>query len=328
MANMIATVKAPRNAGLLDHDAVRAFRLHGLIGKHDLRARSQRRKVNSQNEETPLENPSEQQGEVPVLYHNDMSVCAAKVRMAFAEKGVAFHGIHLDIRAGEAQHPDYVKLNPNQVVPTLLHWGRVIIESNVICEYIDDAWPDQGTGELRPQGALDRARMRLWMKRLDDGMHAMTGVVSTCVAFRHQHLARKPEDVQAWLDKMVDPARRERMRSCVYQGLDSSYFVDGVRRFDRLMAEFDQVLGQSRWLAGDQFSLADIAYAPYLVRLHHLGLDDMIQSRPAVRDWSERVLDRPSFKVGIAGWFNSKYLAIFERERDQARKKVAEILST
>ena len=63
----------------------------------------------------------------PVLYHTEMSVCAAKVRMAFAEKGVAWEGKLLNLRAGEAQRPDYVALNPNQEVPTLVHQGRPII---------------------------------------------------------------------------------------------------------------------------------------------------------------------------------------------------------
>ncbi len=60
------------------------------------------------------------------LYHNDMSVCAAKVRTALAEKKLDWNGIHLDLRAGDAQKPEYLKLNPNAVVPTLVDNGRVV----------------------------------------------------------------------------------------------------------------------------------------------------------------------------------------------------------
>ena len=260
--------------------------------------------------------------EKPVLYHNDMSVCAAKVRMALAEKAVTWEGVHLDIRAGDAQKPEYVKLNPNQVVPTLVHQGVPVIESNIICEYIDDHWTSTA---LKPSDTLARAAMRLWMKRLDDGMHAATGVVSTCVAFRHQHLARKPEDYQAWLANMVDPARRERMRSCVEQGLDSPHFTDAVKRFDKLIGDFDTALEKGPWLAGREFSLADIAYAPYMIRLQHLGLDDMIKPRPRVADWAKRLMARPSFEEGIGKWINPKYVAIFEREREPARTKLKHI---
>ena len=61
-----------------------------------------------------------------MLYHNDMSVCAAKVRIALAEKGVAWEGKHLDLRAGDAQKQDYLKLNPNAVVPTLVRDENVM----------------------------------------------------------------------------------------------------------------------------------------------------------------------------------------------------------
>src|SRR5271156_4217676 len=97
------------------------------------------------------------------LYHNDMSVCAAKVRTALAEKKLDWNGVHLDLRAGDTQKPDYLKLNPNAVVPTLVHDGSVIIESTVICEYIDDEWSDP---PLKPTHSLGRARVRLWTKQL------------------------------------------------------------------------------------------------------------------------------------------------------------------
>ena len=260
---------------------------------------------------------------MPVLYHNDMSVCGAKVRMALAEKGVNYEGIHLNLRAGDAQRPDYTKLNPNQVVPTLVYDDTVVIESNVICEYIDDRWPDP---PLRPDAAAERARMRLWMKRLDDGMHAATGVVSTCVAFRHQHLARQRDEYEAWLAGMVDPARRERTRACVELGLEAPHFAAAQGAFDRLFGQFEQALGRTAWLAGDRFSLADIAYAPYVARLAHLGLDAMLLKRPHVANWASRLTARPAFATGVSQWFNPAYLAIFERERGAAAQKAEELL--
>jgi len=259
----------------------------------------------------------------PVLYHNDMSVCAAKVRMALAEKGVDWDGVHLNLRAGDAQKPDYVKLNPHQVVPTLVHDGTVVIESNVICEYVDDAWPDS---PLRPAAAGERAAMRLLMKQLDDSVHAATGTVSTCIAFRFQQLRRPPDELRAWLDNMVDPARRARMRANIEQGMESSYFVAAVRRFDALLAQFDARLANGAWLAGDSFSLADLAYASYMLRLRHLGLDDMILRRPRVAAWVERLFARPSYQSGIAAWINPGYVEIFDRERDGARARTTTIL--
>ena len=109
------------------------------------------------------------------LYHNDMSVCAQKVRFALAEKNLKWEGHHLNLRAGDQQRPEYLKLNPNAVVPTLVDDGTVIIESTVINEYLDDAYPEP---RLRPTDSLFRARMRLWTKQLDEGVHAATSVLS------------------------------------------------------------------------------------------------------------------------------------------------------
>ena len=252
----------------------------------------------------------------PVLYHNDMSVCAAKVRNALAEKGIAYQGIHLNLRAGDAQKPDYVRLNPNQVVPTLVNGGDVVIESNVILEYIEDTWTRT---PLRPADPLARARMRLWLKQLDEGVHAATGTVSSCIAFRHQHLKRDPLELRAWLEGMSDAARRERTRQAIELGLDAPVFTLAVERFEKLLADMQVALAQSTWLAGDDYSLADIAYSPYLQRLYHLGFAGRIEARPLVAAWAARLFATAGFQVGVAAWTNPAYVEIFDRERPAAR---------
>jgi glutathione S-transferase len=102
------------------------------------------------------------------LYHNDMSTCAQKVRLTLAEKGLAWENRHLDLRAGDQQNPEYLKLNPRGVVPTIVDNGKVVRESTVIMEYLDDEYPNPS---LRPADSHARAQMRLWTKRLDEGHH-------------------------------------------------------------------------------------------------------------------------------------------------------------
>jgi len=259
------------------------------------------------------------------LYHNDMSTCAQKVRMTLAEKGLDWTGHHMNLRAADQQKPDYLKLNPNGVVPTLVHDGTVVIESNIIMEYIDDAWPDP---PLRPAGALGRARMRGWAKQLDDGLHAMTGVVSSCIAFRHQHFAIKSEDeVRDYLDRMPDAAKRERQYENLFKGVESKFFPGAIKRFDKLLGDMETALGEGPWLAGDGFSLADAAYAPYATRLDHLQLSGMWDKRPRFADWYTRIRARPAYKVGLADWFNANYLPLMQEKGAEAWPRVREILS-
>jgi glutathione S-transferase len=257
------------------------------------------------------------------LYHNDMSVCAAKVRTALLEKRLDCTFIHLDLRAGEAQKPDYLKLNPNAVVPTLVHEDRVIIESTVICEFIDDEWQDP---PLKPASSFGRAQMRLWNKQLDEGLHAAVGSLSFAIAFRHQSLARPEEERAKWLAGIPQQDRRERLQSLLELGLQSPYFAPAVKRYAKLFDEFEHALKQSSWLAGEGFSLAEIAYAPYLARLRHLGFDVLFDRHPHAADWARRVAERPSVLGGVERWFNPKYLALFEAQRAEAKLTIGRLL--
>jgi glutathione S-transferase len=106
------------------------------------------------------------------LYHNNMSVCSQKARLVIHEKGLKPVEHHLNLRASDQNAQEYLKLNPNGVVPTLVDRGRPIIESTVICEYLDDAYPDP---PLRPKDPIQRALMRVWTLAPDAGLHAACG---------------------------------------------------------------------------------------------------------------------------------------------------------
>ncbi len=155
------------------------------------------------------------------LYHNYTSVCAAKVRFALEEKGLEWTERYVDIFSGEQHKPEYLKLNPLGVVPTLVRDGVPFIESNIINEYLDDAFPKV---PLRPADAGSRAQMRLWTKQLDDSVHYATGVVSYSIAYRFIQLSKPKEKIEELLKGIPDPVRRERNRDIIFQGLDSRFF--------------------------------------------------------------------------------------------------------
>jgi len=258
------------------------------------------------------------------LYHNDMSVCAQKVRFALAEKKLKWEGHHLNLRAGDQQNPEYLRLNPNAVVPTLVDDGAVIIESTVINEYLDDAYPEP---RLRPNDAVARARMRLWTKQLDEGVHAATSVISTAIAFRYQKLALGMEELEKFHQKMPDPVKRERSWENITQGVESRYFADAVKRFDKLIEDMETALSEGPWLAGKDFSLADIGYAPYVTRLEHLELQFLWDKRPHVPNWFERLQERRAFREGIEDWFNASYLSLMKEKGAEVQSKVKAIVA-
>ena len=258
------------------------------------------------------------------LYHNDMSVCAQKVRFALGEKALQWKSHHLNLRRGDQQKPDYVKLNPNAVVPTLVDDDTVIIESTVINEYIDDAYPEP---RLRPADAGARARMRLWTKQLDEGVHVATRIISNAVAFRHQKLALGTAALKALHDKIPDPKKREESWENVTKGVESRYFVDAVRRFEKLLTDMEACLSEESWLAGKEFSLADIGYAPYIRRLQDLQLRFLWDKRPHVPAWLEQVAKRPGYQQAFEDWPNESYASLMKEKGAQAQARIKAILT-
>lgn len=259
------------------------------------------------------------------LYHNHTSVCAAKVRFALEEKGLEWTGHYVDIFSGEQHKPEYLKLNPLGVVPTLVQDGSVFVESTIINEYIDDAFPEVS---LRPADSAARAQMRLWTKRLDDSIHQATGVVSHSIAYRFLQLAKSQEQVETLLKGIPDPERRERNRDLIYNGVDSRFFIGALKRFDRLLTDMEVALRQGEWLAGNEFSLADIGYAPYLTRLEHLRLTPMWEGCPKLSDWFKRIKARPAYQRAIVDWYNAapQYARLLQEKGAESWPRVKAII--
>ncbi len=242
------------------------------------------------------------------LYHNNMSTCSQKVRLALAEKGQDWTGHHLDLRAGDQHKPDYIRLNPNGVVPTLVHDGRAIIESAVIDEYVDEAFPGAA---LRPADPYLRAQMRLWTRQFDEGLHAASATISACIAFRYQFMAGKnPEQLQKTIDGYVDPVKRERMGENILNGIASRYFAPAMRRVVKMMDDMEAALEGEAWLVGAEYSLADIAFAPYVTRVDHLQQVWLFDAHPNVADWLARMRARPAYCSAMEQRFIAEFVAL------------------
>jgi glutathione S-transferase len=252
------------------------------------------------------------------LYHNDMSVCAQKVRLALAEKGLDYEARHMNLRAGDQRAPAYLKLNPKAVVPTLVHDDTVVTESVIINEYIEDAFPDR---PLRPVDPAGRARMRWWTKQIDESIFAATGTVSMSIAFHHQY----PPAVIDELTRLRGPAYRQRFEQ-MQKGVDNPAFPEAMKRLYKMLIDMDAALETGPWLLGPVPSLADIAYAPYVTRLDHLAFKSLIERHPRVVAWYDRMRARPSYQAALAAQFNPKYLPLMEEKGSEALPRVKLIL--
>jgi glutathione S-transferase len=256
------------------------------------------------------------------FYDNDMSVCAQKVRLVLAAKDLAYERHTLDLRAGDQFKPDYLKLNPKAVVPTIVDNGVPIIESTVIIAYLDDAYSEP---PLKPIDPVQRATMLRWMILPDASLHDACGLTSFALAFRHQLAALPAEALAAIYAKNPDEKRRQHMQSIVELGLEAPGVDAALRTYYKSILSMAKALSETRWLAGDSWSLADITMLPYVLRLEQLGLEWFWSEAPKVSDWLTRSKERLEYSV-IDEHINPKYLELMKsipsEEYEKVRKAV------
>ncbi len=129
----------------------------------------------------------------------------------------------------------------------------------MINEYVDDAFPDV---PLRPTDPYNRARMRLWVKQLDDCSHYAINTVTFAIAVRLSVLEQSPDEQKARWEKIPDPARSAKMRELIELGIDSGLVVDALKRLDKMLADMETALKSDDLLAGGAYSLADAGPTP------------------------------------------------------------------
>jgi glutathione S-transferase len=258
------------------------------------------------------------------LYHNDMSLCAQKVRICLAEKGLEWEDRHIALRSGEHQKEWYRKLNRRAVVPTLIDDDKVITESNVILEYLDERYPQPS---LSPKDPFGRAQMRVWTKQLDEDIHdACAAIITFGLAFRHQYLQRGEQGKQM-LEHIPNIFKRERRRDVIEKGIKSQHFRIAVQRLVQLLDEMEEAFSMHQWLAVDTYSLADVAFIPYIVRLAHLNILQILDNYPRVSGWYARCKQRSSFDTAIRKWENSDYLKLMHKGGEEHWPEMAAMIT-
>ena len=232
-----------------------------------------------------------------LLYDHPASPCARRVRIALIEKGLRWRTRVIDLEHLEQKSPWYLALNPNGIVPTLQHGARVLWESNVITEYVDDVFPGP---RLYPADPWERARAKMWQAfELEMAKefrpllyHRLMGPMKRARP-RHEELAaagRHTTDPAhlAWSARVYDgevltEAEAERLSALLYG------------RLRRLEEE----LAGREFLVGDAFSIADVSVLPRVAMYPWIGLPIAASDYPAVAAWLERLGTRPSFARSI-----------------------------
>jgi glutathione S-transferase len=238
-----------------------------------------------------------------ILHHGWRSSASRRVRLCLEEKGLSYEGHVVDMAKLEHHSPEYLKINPLGVIPTLIHDGKPLHESGTICEYLDETFPDP---PLRPATAYDRALMRNWIRHID-------GLIGNLIIFNWRHHLQKT--ASQWSDeelaeKLKNIPSRERQEAWlrVARRPYTEEERDAARaKLVQLLDKMEEALTSSGWLVGQAYSIADIAAVPFVKRIdEEIAPHEVAANKhPRVSEWWAKIQARPAFARADFGPFVS-----------------------
>jgi len=226
------------------------------------------------------------------LYNAPQSTCSQRVRFVLNSKALPFEEVKFNLLKGDQLEPDYLKLNPNGVVPTLDHDGQIVIDSNVIIEYLDEVAPE---ASFTPEDPVKRAHMRSLMHFIDEMPAAAVRVPTFNLAFLPRFKAMSRDDFVAMAESK--PLRKEFMMTMGQAGFPKPEMDAALARLRRAYERMNAVIEVSGgpWLLGKDITLADVSMMPALVRMHDLDMADW-QDLPRVVTWFDEIRAQPAYQ--------------------------------
>ena len=199
------------------------------------------------------------------LYHSPQSR-SVRPRWMLEELGVPYEVVRLNLEAGDQKKPEYLKLNPNGTVPTLVDGALAIWESAAIVQYLADKYPEKRLAP--PVGTPARGLYYQW------SFFAMCGLEPPAITI-FLHTVRLPEGER--LPQLVEGARTQ--------------LAAAVRLVDGALAGKDFILGS-------EFSAADVLIGSTLWWCHMMGM--VGPDVPNVQAYVGRVTTRPAMQRASA----------------------------
>jgi glutathione S-transferase len=201
------------------------------------------------------------------LYNNEMANSPRKVRMFIAEKNISdIEIINIDLMSGEHKTPEYRAIAPNSRIPALeLDDGTVIMESTAICRYLESLYPEPN---LFGESAIEIASIEMWQARIYNEL-----MIPLAMAFRHLHPGMSNMEIQ----------------NKDYGETQKSIGIKSLKYFNT-------VLSESKFIAGDRFTFADIQMittTDFFIGLNRLSMEDY----PEIKRHFNLMSERSSFSA-------------------------------
>jgi glutathione S-transferase len=225
------------------------------------------------------------------LYSFGPAANSLKPTLTLYEKGLAFEHRLLNPAKFEHHTDWYKEVNPRGQVPALDDAGRIVTESTVICEYLEDAHPTEV--RLRPDDHWDRAQMRVWTKWVDEYFCWCVSTIGWHRGVRYMAQALSDEEFEAHLKNIPIPEQQLKWRRA-REGFPQDLLDEEMRKIAISVRKLDDHLASNEWLAGGIYSLADICNFA-IANGMEVGFAELVnkEDTPHLLRWIEQINARP-----------------------------------
>ncbi|KAF8648692.1 hypothetical protein HU200_064742 [Digitaria exilis] len=202
------------------------------------------------------------------LYGMVLSPNVVRVATVLNEKGLDFEIVDVDLRTGAHKQPDFLALNPFGQIPALEDGDEVVYESRAINRYIATKYKSSGA-DLVP--TTPSAKMEVWLE----------------VESHHFHPNASPLVFQLLVKPILGSTP------------DPEVVDKHASQLAKVLDVYEAHLAKNKYLAGDEFTLADANHMAYLLFLSKTPKASLVNERPHVKAWWEDIAARPAFKKTI-----------------------------
>jgi GST-like protein len=214
------------------------------------------------------------------------------------EKGVPFTYHYVDMGKRAHFSPKFLAINRDGTIPAVVHDGFVMTESTPIMEYVDEAFDGPA---LRPSDPYWRWQMRKVMRHMDNEVAPSLAMLASNRLAAPGFRTVDEDEKQRELAKIPLPERRAAWARLMYDSTDPAELAESVRRVTASFAHFEALLAKTPWLAGPDFSLADICVFATFYGLPFAYPDEVTaQKTPHLWDWLQRCHERSGLRRAFA----------------------------
>ena len=232
------------------------------------------------------------------LFHNEHSNCSQRCRLVLETKSIEWTSHHFDLSKNEHLTPEYLEINPNGLVPALVHDGRVILESNDIISYLDNIFPDPA---LLPDDRNDRWAVASLLNEAGNAQLALK-------TLSHEYLFsdRRKFTSRSDILEMKRSGASGDLISFLSDYQENSYSwkerleQSTVHIMNCLNTLEERLSITGYWLSGIQIGLADISWIVNYYRLYQCNFD--LDAFPLTVKWGQRIIRTRPFNKAVAGY--------------------------